>query len=174
MSSDVSRTISCDIHVGRDDSTAIAAHDLHRDTGASFQTSSYVSAVPRHTEWYLRVDANRREHSSSVLHAGFASTAQHSKSQQGHKLESQQEYSSLSYPVCVPACSYGKKAGSHIWWNGHQLRLVRRVAHVFDYGRQEQCEAIDGAESCHADEHVDVNLPVTYRLPYVFDVEVVR
>ena len=53
------------------------------------------------------------------------------------------------------------------------MGFVGRVAHIFDNGREEEGEGVDGTEAGHADEHEDVDFPVGEGLADVFEVKVV-
>lgn len=53
------------------------------------------------------------------------------------------------------------------------MGLVGGVSHVLDDGGEEEGEGVDGAETSHADQHVDVDFPVLDGLPDIFHVEVV-
>ena len=51
--------------------------------------------------------------------------------------------------------------------------VVCRVSHILDNRRKEKCEAVYRAKPGHANEHVDINLPVFDGLPDILRVEVV-
>lgn len=103
---------------------------LHSDTGASFHAPSNICTVPRHTKWDLRVDADCRQDSASILHPRLCSAGKHREARDGNKLEGQHEDAPLAHTVCIPASSDSKEAGTDIRRNGHQLGIVGGIAHV--------------------------------------------
>lgn len=99
--------------------------------------------------------------------------SQKRKARDGNELEAQQENTPLAHSVREIARRDGEYAGEDVGRHAHELRVVGGVTHVLDDGGQEQGEGVDGAETGHADEAVDVDLPVLDGLPDVLHVEFV-
>lgn len=89
---------------------------------------------------------------------------QQRKSHNRHNLKAHQEYPSRPHPISQPARCDSEEACTHIWWDRHELCLVGGIAHLLNDGRQEQGEAVYGSKAGHADEAVNVYLPVLERL----------
>jgi hypothetical protein len=56
MSCDKSRTITGQVDVGSDNSSTVAAHDLHGDSGSPLEVAANVSTVPSQAKRDLWVD----------------------------------------------------------------------------------------------------------------------
>lgn len=57
VAGNVSWSVTAKIDVRSNDAAAVASHDLHSNTGTSFQATSNVGAIPNHTKGNLRVYA---------------------------------------------------------------------------------------------------------------------
>ena len=55
MAGDVPRAVASEVDIRCDDTSAVSAHDLHRDTRSSLQAAAYVATVPGEPEWDLWV-----------------------------------------------------------------------------------------------------------------------
>jgi hypothetical protein len=168
-----SRCIPSQVHITRNDTTTVPAHDLHRNTRPALQASANIPAVPRHTERNLRIYTNRSKHRTRILHARLLRRNQHRETRDGNDLESHKKNATLAHAISVPTRRDGEKTRANVWRDGHELCVVGRVAHVLDDGGEKESEGVDGAEAGQADEHKDVDLPVFDSLPYVLHVEVV-
>jgi hypothetical protein len=173
MPSHKPRPIPRKIHITRHNPPTIPTHDLHRNARPPLQATSNIPTIPRHPQRNLWINANRGEHRASILNPRFAARRKHRKPRNGNDLEREQEDAALAHAISVPRCGDSEEACAHVRRDGHELRFVGGVAHVFDNRGQEEAEAVNGAEASHADEHEDVDFPVGERLVDVFHVEVV-
>jgi hypothetical protein len=174
MTGDEPRPIPRKVHIRSNDTPAVPTHDLHSNASPPLKTPTNISAIPRHTQRYLWVYPNRSEYRPRILHARSPTSRQQREAQNRDELKAHKEHTALPHPIGHPARRDGEEACTHVWRNGHELSVVGGVAHVFDNRREEEGEGVDRAEAGHADEHMDVYLPVAEGLPDVLHVEVIR
>jgi hypothetical protein len=173
MPSHKPRPIPRKIHITRHNPPTIPTHDLHRNARPPLQATSNIPTIPRHPQRNLRINANRRKHRASVLNPRFPARRKHRKSRNGNDLEREQKDAALAHAISIPRRGDGEETCAHVRRDGHELRVVGGVAHVFNNRGQEEGEGVDGTEASHADEHEDVDFPVGEGLVDVFHVEVV-
>lgn len=173
MANDKSRAIATEVDIRRNYSSTVASHHLHGDPSASLQTPPYVTAVPGHPERYLWVYADRSKHRAGILHIRPLGCDKHCESRDANELKPHHKYASLSDLVCIPARCNCEKACANIWRDGHELRIVRGVAHILDDRWEKQGEGVYGTKARHAYQHEDVYLPVSDSLPDIFHIEIV-
>jgi len=125
-------SIPAEVDITGDNTTTVAAHDLHGNSGSSFQASANIAAVPGHTERNLRVYADGGEHRAAVLDTGLGGGQEHDEAGNTDDLEDHHEDAAFTHFVGVPACNDGEDAGADVGRDRHELGLVRGVAHVFD------------------------------------------
>jgi len=145
------RPITRQIDITRNDPSTIPTHHLHSNTRPPLQTPPNVPTVPRHPQRNLRINPNSRQHRARILYTGPPRRSKHSKARNSHDLEAHQEDTTFLHAIRIPARSNGEETRADVWRDGHELRVVGSVAHVFDDRREEEGEGVDGTEARHTD-----------------------
>jgi hypothetical protein len=146
----------CPIYKGCDDATQVATADVHGDPDTSLQTSSNVVAIPGDSHRDQWVDtfgesvnvnyfnlatwtptASSKEN-ASVLDTRLVRSKQQRKSNNSHQFEGYHEDASLFELICCIACKNSEDTSDYVGRDSHELRMLRRVAHVLDDGRKKQ------------------------------------
>lgn len=163
-----SRTL--EVNIGRNDTIQISPAYYESQHNTALVDTLGIIGHPGNRVCNARVNPQRAEKGTSILHRRVARADKHTKADDAEQRDDYVAHAARLCAIGNEPNTNRQRRGGGIGRDGEELRFNRRPARdaqVTHDGGQEQTECVERHVAAHVDDHTDPHLPVEPGLPKV-------